>query len=160
MTCVVSEGDSPIHIVWHKDGKPLASYRELDVATNQISEYDLALRIPSASPAHNGNYTCLATNDAAKAMRTERLLVHGTSNCFLWGTRYIICELCVIIRCNETLSNWIDASMREKANYNKELAINGPLSLRVNLVALSLSTLSTKKKCGKASAPTNKSPVC
>lgn len=78
VTCVVSEGDSPVKIVWKKDGMPLSSYRDLDVATNQISEYDLALRISSASPVHNGNYTCEASNSAAKASRTERLLVHGT----------------------------------------------------------------------------------
>jgi hypothetical protein len=78
VTCVVSEGDPPVRIVWLKDGRPLGSYRELDAATNQIGEFDLALRITSASPAHNGNYTCLASNDAAKTSRTARLLVHGT----------------------------------------------------------------------------------
>ena len=79
VTCVVSEGDPPVRIVWLKDGKPLSGYHDLSstTTTNQIGEFDLALRINSASPAHNGNYTCLASNDAAKASHTARLLVHG-----------------------------------------------------------------------------------
>uniref|UniRef100_A0ABD2XLN9 Down syndrome cell adhesion molecule-like protein Dscam2 n=1 Tax=Trichogramma kaykai TaxID=54128 RepID=A0ABD2XLN9_9HYME len=78
VTCVVSQGDPPVRIVWLKDGRPLQTYRELDstTTTSQLGEFDLALRISSASPAHNGNYTCLASNDAAKASRTATLLVH------------------------------------------------------------------------------------
>ncbi|XP_043471452.1 Down syndrome cell adhesion molecule-like protein Dscam2 isoform X5 [Leptopilina heterotoma] len=73
VTCVVSEGDSPLRIVWLKDGGPL-NPREVD--THQSGEFDLALKIHSASPSHNGNYTCVASNDAANTSRTERLEVH------------------------------------------------------------------------------------
>ncbi|XP_015126574.1 Down syndrome cell adhesion molecule-like protein Dscam2 isoform X1 [Diachasma alloeum] len=73
VTCVVSEGDGPVKIVWLKDGHPL---KPREATTHQIDEYDLALRIASASPTHNGNYTCLASNDAAKVFRTAPLLVH------------------------------------------------------------------------------------
>ena len=76
MTCVVSEGDSPLRIVWLKDGDPL---NKGEVDTHQSGEFDLALKIHSASPAHNGNYTCVASNDAANTSRTERLQVHGTN---------------------------------------------------------------------------------
>ena len=76
VTCVVSEGDSPLRIVWLKDGGSL-NPREVD--THQSGEFDLALKIHSASPAHNGNYTCVASNDAANTSRTERLQVHGTN---------------------------------------------------------------------------------
>lgn len=75
MTCVVSEGDGPVKISWLKDGRPLKSR---EATTHQIDEYDLALRIQSASPIHDGNYTCVATNDAAKVSQTSPLLVHGT----------------------------------------------------------------------------------
>lgn len=78
MTCVVSEGDGPVKITWLKDGHPL---KPREATTHQIDEYDLALRIASASPMHNGNYTCLASNDAAKVFRTAPLLVHGTNKC-------------------------------------------------------------------------------
>lgn len=75
VTCAVSEGDSPLKITWLKDGKPL---KPREANTHQIGEFDLALRIQSASTAHDGNYTCVASNDAAKTSRTASLLVHGT----------------------------------------------------------------------------------
>ncbi|XP_048512285.1 Down syndrome cell adhesion molecule-like protein Dscam2 isoform X3 [Athalia rosae] len=73
VTCVVSEGDAPIKITWLKDGRSL---KPEEVTTHQIGEYDLALRIQSASPAHDGNYTCVASNDASKSTHTALLLVH------------------------------------------------------------------------------------
>ncbi|XP_011880275.1 PREDICTED: Down syndrome cell adhesion molecule-like protein Dscam2 isoform X2 [Vollenhovia emeryi] len=73
VTCVVSEGDSPLKITWLKDGRPL---KLRDANTHQIGDFDLALRIASATTAHNGNYTCVASNDAAKTSRTASLLVH------------------------------------------------------------------------------------
>ncbi|XP_076675907.1 cell adhesion molecule Dscam2 isoform X2 [Andrena cerasifolii] len=73
VTCVVSEGDSPLKITWLKDGRPLESR---EASTHHIDEFDLALRIQSASTAHNGNYTCVASNDAAKTTYTASLLVH------------------------------------------------------------------------------------
>ncbi|XP_058789231.1 cell adhesion molecule Dscam2-like isoform X3 [Phymastichus coffea] len=76
VTCVVSEGDPPVHIAWLKDGRPLKSHSDLGVATSSSDEFALALKISSATPAHNGNYTCLAKNDAAVASRTASLLVH------------------------------------------------------------------------------------
>jgi hypothetical protein len=75
VTCAVSEGDSPLKITWLKDGRPL---KPREASTHHIGEFDLALRIQSASTAHNGNYTCVASNDAAKTSRTASLLVHGT----------------------------------------------------------------------------------
>lgn len=75
VTCVVSQGDIPVKITWLKDGRPL---KPREATTHQIDEYDLALRIQSASPIHDGNYTCVASNDAAKVTHTAPLLVHGT----------------------------------------------------------------------------------
>ncbi|CAK9819274.1 Cell adhesion molecule Dscam2 [Anthophora plagiata] len=73
VACVVSEGDSPLKITWLKDGRPLNS---TETTTHHISEYDLTLIIQSATTAHNGNYTCVASNDAAEASHTATLLVH------------------------------------------------------------------------------------
>ncbi|XP_067203911.1 cell adhesion molecule Dscam2-like isoform X2 [Linepithema humile] len=73
VTCAVSEGDSPLKITWLKDGRSL---KPREASTHHIGEFDLALRIQSASTAHNGNYTCVASNDAAKTSRTASLLVH------------------------------------------------------------------------------------
>ncbi|XP_043801206.1 Down syndrome cell adhesion molecule-like protein Dscam2 isoform X3 [Apis laboriosa] len=73
VVCVVSEGDSPLKITWLKDGRPLNS---TETTTHHIGEYDLTLMIQSATTAHNGNYTCVASNDAAETSRTASLLVH------------------------------------------------------------------------------------
>ncbi|XP_034170916.1 cell adhesion molecule Dscam2 isoform X3 [Osmia lignaria lignaria] len=73
VACVVSEGDSPLKITWLKDGKQLNS---TETTTHHFGEYDLTLMIQSATTAHNGNYTCVASNDAAKTSRTASLLVH------------------------------------------------------------------------------------
>lgn len=86
MTCVVSEGDGPVKIAWLKDGRPL---KPREATTHQIDEYDLALRIQSASPIHDGNYTCVATNDAAKVSRTSPLLVHGMIQIYFQNKKYI-----------------------------------------------------------------------
>lgn len=72
VTCVVSEGDAPLKIQWLKDSSPAS-----DVATHQIGDFDLALRIVNATPRHSGNYTCEASNAAARAAHTAVLLVHG-----------------------------------------------------------------------------------
>ncbi|KAG8238283.1 hypothetical protein J437_LFUL018191, partial [Ladona fulva] len=95
VTCVVSEGDSPLRIEWTKDGRPVRPGSVGDMggmghahmgastqdpaslmSTYQIGEFDLALRIVSVSPAHNGNYTCKAGNEAASTVRSALLLVH------------------------------------------------------------------------------------
>lgn len=77
VTCVVSEGDAPIKITWLKDDIPLKESPG-EITTHQSDEYDLALKIQSASPLHDGNYTCVASNDAAKVAHTAPLIVHGT----------------------------------------------------------------------------------
>ncbi|XP_076760631.1 cell adhesion molecule Dscam2 isoform X3 [Xylocopa sonorina] len=73
VACVVSEGDTPLRITWLKDGRPLNS---TETTTHHFGEYDLTLMIQSATTAHNGNYTCVASNDAAETSRTASLLVH------------------------------------------------------------------------------------
>ncbi|XP_015428966.1 PREDICTED: Down syndrome cell adhesion molecule-like protein Dscam2 [Dufourea novaeangliae] len=76
VTCAVREGDSPLKITWLKDGRPV---EPSEATTHHIGDFYLALKIPSASTAHNGNYTCVASNDAAETSRTAALLVHGNS---------------------------------------------------------------------------------
>lgn len=85
VVCVVSDGDSPLKITWLKDGRPLNS---TETTTHQIGNYDLALMIQSATTAHNGNYTCVASNDAAETSRTASLLVHGTQGRIRFSTPY------------------------------------------------------------------------
>ncbi|CAG2054815.1 unnamed protein product, partial [Timema podura] len=77
LTCVVSQGDTPLNLEWLKEGRPLAGEEADGATTYQIGEFDLALRISSVAPHHNGNYTCVAWNEAARSARTALLLVHG-----------------------------------------------------------------------------------
>ncbi|XP_031846326.1 cell adhesion molecule Dscam2 isoform X2 [Nomia melanderi] len=73
VTCAVSKGDSPLKITWLKDGRPVDP---AEAKLHQLGPFYLALQIESASTAHNGNYTCVASNDAAETSRTATLLVH------------------------------------------------------------------------------------
>ena len=81
VTCVVSDGDTPLTIEWLKDGRPLHKYQadKSEMRTHQVDQFDSALMIVGVSQEHNGNYTCRANNSAASVSRSDRLLVHGTS---------------------------------------------------------------------------------
>jgi len=71
--CLVTNGDLPLTIEWRKDGGPVDS----DLSLQQLGEYTSLLSIDSLKPHHAGNYTCLATNSAAQASHSSRLLVNG-----------------------------------------------------------------------------------
>uniref|UniRef100_T1IT66 Down syndrome cell adhesion molecule-like protein Dscam2 n=1 Tax=Strigamia maritima TaxID=126957 RepID=T1IT66_STRMM len=71
--CVVSEGDLPLTIIWTKDEKPIA--KELLINIRNIDDYSSILSISNVTAFHNGNYTCIAANNAAKAHHTAALLV-------------------------------------------------------------------------------------
>lgn len=71
--CLVTNGDLPLTIEWRKDWRPVDS----DVSVQQLGEFTSSLSIESLRPHHAGNYTCLATNSAAQASHSSRLLVNG-----------------------------------------------------------------------------------
>ncbi|KAK4287145.1 hypothetical protein Pmani_039780, partial [Petrolisthes manimaculis] len=71
--CFVQEGDLPLTLTWHKDGRPMDP--RLDVRTSQIDDSTSILVIDPATAAHTGNYTCVATNAARTATSTARLTV-------------------------------------------------------------------------------------
>uniref|UniRef100_A0ACB8EYT3 Down syndrome cell adhesion molecule-like protein 1 n=1 Tax=Sphaerodactylus townsendi TaxID=933632 RepID=A0ACB8EYT3_9SAUR len=60
--CVVSSGDMPIRITWRKDGQVIISGSGITI---ESKEFMSSLQISSVSLKHNGNYTCIASNDAA-----------------------------------------------------------------------------------------------
>ncbi|XP_048471430.1 Down syndrome cell adhesion molecule-like protein 1 homolog [Rhincodon typus] len=70
--CVVSSGDMPIRITWRKDGQVILSGSGVTIETK---EFMSSLQISSISLKHNGNYTCIASNDAATVMRERQLIV-------------------------------------------------------------------------------------
>ncbi|XP_033027489.1 Down syndrome cell adhesion molecule-like protein 1 isoform X1 [Lacerta agilis] len=70
--CVVSSGDMPIRITWRKDGQVILSGSGVTI---ESKEFMSSLQISSVSLKHNGNYTCIATNDAATVSRERQLIV-------------------------------------------------------------------------------------
>lgn len=71
---MVSSGDMPIHITWRKDGHVILSGSGVTI---ESKEFMSSLQISSVSLKHNGNYTCIASNDAATVSRERQLIVRG-----------------------------------------------------------------------------------
>ncbi|XP_029434880.1 Down syndrome cell adhesion molecule isoform X2 [Rhinatrema bivittatum] len=70
--CVVVSGDLPITITWQKDGRPIPA--SLGVTIDNI-DFTSSLRIFNLSLMHNGNYTCIARNEAAAVEHQSQLIV-------------------------------------------------------------------------------------
>ncbi|XP_038657399.1 Down syndrome cell adhesion molecule homolog isoform X1 [Scyliorhinus canicula] len=70
--CVVISGDLPIRITWQKDGRSIPV--SLGVTIDKI-DFTSSLRISNLSLMHNGNYTCIASNDAAAVEHQSQLIV-------------------------------------------------------------------------------------
>ena len=60
---------------WEKDNGPIPMYD--GVSTRILDAYSSQLVIESISSRHNGQYTCLATNQAATRTHTAKLTVNG-----------------------------------------------------------------------------------
>ncbi|KAL2076741.1 hypothetical protein ACEWY4_027662 [Coilia grayii] len=73
VACVVSSGDMPIRFTWRKDGQDIVPGGNSGV-TIETKEFMSSLQISKVSLKHNGNYTCIASNDAA-TVSTERQLI-------------------------------------------------------------------------------------
>lgn len=72
--CVVMSGDRPLDITWQKDGRPIPA--SLGVTVDNI-DFTSSLRINNLTPDHNGNYTCIARNEAAAVEHQSQLIVRG-----------------------------------------------------------------------------------
>lgn len=72
--CVVMSGDRPLDITWQKDGRPIPA--SLGVTVDNI-DFTSSLRINNLTPDHNGNYTCIARNEAAVVEHQSQLIVRG-----------------------------------------------------------------------------------
>lgn len=75
LLCSIMQGDPPFIFSWMKDGKPLdPSPLSLGVRSDDFS---MDLTFSRVTPRHNGNYTCLASNDAATVSHSAILVVDG-----------------------------------------------------------------------------------
>lgn len=75
LLCSIMQGDPPFTFSWLKDGKALdPSPLSLGVRSDDFS---MDLTFARVTPRHNGNYTCLASNDAATVSHSALLVVDG-----------------------------------------------------------------------------------
>lgn len=88
IACVVSSGDMPIRITWRKDGQEIVS--GTSGVTIETKEFMSSLQISKVSLKHNGNYTCIASNDAATVSSERQLIVTGEQERGLLGQSIIL----------------------------------------------------------------------
>ncbi|XP_047115646.1 Down syndrome cell adhesion molecule-like protein Dscam2 [Schistocerca piceifrons] len=74
LTCSVTRGDLPLTISWFKDGRSADSMPRVSVT--RVDQFNSILLIESLSPDHNGNYSCVARNQAAEVSHTQQLMVN------------------------------------------------------------------------------------
>ncbi|CAN8008838.1 unnamed protein product, partial [Ixodes pacificus] len=73
-TCALLDGDPPVSVSWLKDGRADLGP---DVQVVPISDFVSNLIIDKVARHHSGNYTCTATNAAASANHTARMVVRA-----------------------------------------------------------------------------------
>ncbi|GFS52691.1 down syndrome cell adhesion molecule-like protein Dscam2 [Trichonephila inaurata madagascariensis] len=75
VTCIVDSGDGPLTTRWLKDGQILME-EELDATVMYAQEGRVStLTIKELAYKHNGNYTCVTTNDVATGSYSAILTV-------------------------------------------------------------------------------------
>ncbi|XP_050054062.1 cell adhesion molecule Dscam2 isoform X32 [Aphis gossypii] len=74
VVCSVSKGDRPMSITWSFYGEALSS--DMGVTTQMLGDATNFLSIPSVGPSNQGNYTCIAKNNAGIDTYTSQLVVY------------------------------------------------------------------------------------
>lgn len=75
ITCLVSQGDSPIDISWSFQGSELSNQK--GIYTSKIGKKLSVLMIDPITSLHTGNYTCTVRNPAGTVNYTTSLNVFG-----------------------------------------------------------------------------------
>nr|CAD7403650.1 unnamed protein product [Timema poppensis] len=74
VTCLVSQGDAPLNILWSFQGSELST--QTGISTNKFGRKASSLLIDPASSGHRGNYTCTVKNPAGTVNYTAHLEIH------------------------------------------------------------------------------------
>lgn len=80
ITCLVSEGDLPLDILWSYNGVSKKSMSELGISTNRFGQKSSQLLIESTAAEHRGNYTCTAKSLSGLQLSSHystELNIHG-----------------------------------------------------------------------------------
>ena len=84
LTCTVARGDSPLTLLWQKDGAPVTPDSLSSVKILNFDEFNSMLIIESLKLAHIGNYSCSAVNAAGQSAVWTAINVHGTCAFFVF----------------------------------------------------------------------------
>ncbi|XP_054160426.1 cell adhesion molecule DSCAM-like [Oppia nitens] len=75
--CNVAQGDQPVSIKFYKDEQLLSTgARDDGITVQEVDPYSLSLAIANLSAIHNGNYSCVASNEAATVSYNSYLVVN------------------------------------------------------------------------------------
>lgn len=76
--CFITKGDGPLMIEWLKNNQSLDLASTPSLSVTHQNEYSSSVLIESIRLAHEGNYSCRATNPVATVEHTVTLTVLGT----------------------------------------------------------------------------------
>lgn len=93
LSCYVARGDLPFNVTWLFRGRPVLADNALGIVTGLMGPRNSLLTIESVSADHSGNYTCVASNQAASVRHTAPLRVNGTIRTAISAS---ICVLVVV----------------------------------------------------------------
>ena len=77
LTCTVARGDSPLTLMWKKDGLSLSDLQIPSIKIINFDEFNSMLTIESLHKLHIGNYSCAAVNSAGQSAVSTRINVQG-----------------------------------------------------------------------------------
>lgn len=75
VTCLVSEGDTPMDISWSFESS--VPFTEIGISTHKFGYQGSVLLIAETNASHQGRYTCSVKNNAGTANFSTLLDVHG-----------------------------------------------------------------------------------
>lgn len=121
--CVVFEGEEPLTFSWYKDGRKLATNRNIHVKL--LSETVTSLTLVEADASDIGNYTCEVSNVAGVDSVSSQFLITGEApqRCL---------SLVLVVMCLGGNRTELSFSCRKN-----ELRIVGMLRLRPNAALIS-----------------------